>query len=145
MNDVTRADTDLAFALWFGGLALVISIIGTLVALAGLHLQDERMHEIRNRPIKARIGRFFRRIAWIPVYINKLIWSGIKRLTKPKIVKEKVEVEVEKIVEKPVIREKLVYETVEVPKETIRREVVHHPLWTDDPELLNKKKPKPKK
>ena len=145
MNDVTRADTDLAFALWFGGLALVISIIGTLVALAGLHLQDERMHEIRNKPIKARLGRFFRRIAWIPVYINKLIWAGIKRLTKPKIVKEKVEVEVEKIVEKPVIREKLVYETVEVPKETIRREVVHHPLWTDDPELLSKKKSKPKK
>jgi len=142
LTDIDQSDTDLAFMLWFGGLALVISIIGTLVALAGLHLQDERMHEIRNKPIKAKLGRFFRNIAWIPVYINKFIWGGVKRLKNPKIIKEKVEVEkiVEKIIEKPVIEEKIIIKEVEVPKEieTLRKEIVYVPLPTDDEELLKK-------
>ena len=140
LNDIDQSDTDLAFMLWFGGLALVISIIGTLVALAGLHLQDERMHEIRNKPIKARLGRFFRNIAWIPVYINKYIWAGVKRLKDPKIVKEKVEVEVEKIIEKPIFKDKVVYVDQEVPRETIieKKEMVYVPLPTDDEELLKK-------
>ena len=140
LSDIDQSDTDLAFMLWFGGLALVISIIGTLVALAGLHLQDERMHEIRNKPIKARLGRFFRNIAWIPVYINKYIWAGVKRLKDPKIVKEKVEVEVEKIVEKPIYQEKIVYVDQEVPRETIieKKEMVYVPLPTDDEDLLKK-------
>ena len=120
-------------------MAFIISIIGSLVALAGFHLQDERMHEIRNRPIKERFGRFFRNIAWIPVYINKYIWAGVKRLTKPKIVEKEVmvEKEVEKIVEKNV-GEKIVYEKVEVPKEVIRKELVYVPLPTDDEELIKK-------
>jgi len=140
LSEIDQSDTDLAFMLWFGGLALVISIIGTLVALAGLHLQDERMHEIRNRPIKARLGRFFRNIAWIPVYINKYIWAGVKRLKDPKIVKEKVEVEVEKIVEKPIYKDKVVYVDQEVPRETIieKKEMVYVPLPTDDEDLLKK-------
>ena len=140
LTDIDQSDTDLAFMLWFGGLALVISIIGTLVALAGLHLQDERMHEIRNKPIKARLGRFFRNIAWIPIYINKYIWAGVKRLKDPKIVKEKVEVEVEKIIEKPIFKDKVVYVDQEVPRETIieKKEMVYVPLPTDDEELLKK-------
>ena len=77
-------DLNFAFWLWFGTLGFVISVMGTFLALAGLHLQDERMHEIRNRPIRERFGRFFRNIAWIPVYINKLIWAGVKKLTNPK-------------------------------------------------------------
>ncbi len=142
LTDIDQSDTDLAFMLWFGGLALVISIIGTLVALAGLHLQDERMHEIRNKPIKAKFGRFFRNIAWIPVYINKLIWGVVKRLKDPKIIKEKVEVEkiVEKIIEKPIVEEKIIIKEVEIPKEieTIKKEMVYVPLPTDDEELLKK-------
>ena len=132
-------DLNFAFWLWFGTLAFVISVIGTLIALAGLHLQDERMHEIRNRPMKERFSRFFRNIAWIPVYINKYIWAGVKRLTKPKIVEKEiiVEKEVEKIVEKN-IGEKIVYEKVEVPKEVVRKEMVYVPLPTDDEELLKR-------
>jgi len=133
-------DLNFAFWLWFGTLGFVISVMGTFLALAGLHLQDERMHEIRNRPIREKFGRFFRNIAWIPVYINKLIWAGVKKLTNPKIVKEKVEVEVEKIIEKPVLEEKIVYVDREVPKETIieKKEIVYVPLPTDDEELLKK-------
>jgi hypothetical protein len=137
---LTEDDLNTAFWLWFGTLGFVISVTGTLIALAGLHLQDERMHEIRNRPIKMRIRKFLMRIAWIPVYINRLLVKGIVRLVKPKIVKEKVEVEVEKIVKEPVYHEKVVYKTVEVPKEfeTLRKEMVYVPLPTDDEELLKK-------
>ena len=132
-------DLNFAFWLWFGTLAFVISVIGTLIALAGLHLQDERMHEIRNRPMKERFARFFRNIAWIPVYINKYIWAGVKRLTNPKIVEKEiiVEKEVEKIIEKN-IGEKIIYEKVEVPKEVVRKEMVYVPLPTDDEELLKR-------
>jgi hypothetical protein len=137
--DLTQKDVDRAFWIWFGSMAFIISIIGSLVALAGFHLQDERMHEIRNRPIKERFARFFRNIAWIPVYINKYLWAGVKRLTKPKIVEKEVEkvVEKEKIVEKN-IGEKIVYEKVEVPKEVVRKEMVYVPLPTDDEELLKR-------
>ena len=132
-------DLNFAFWLWFGTLAFVISVIGTLIALAGLHLQDERMHEIRNRPMKERFARFFRNIAWIPVYINKYIWAGVKRLTKPKIIEKEVivEKEVEKIIEKH-IGEKIIYEKVEVPKEVVRKEMVYVPLPTNDEELLKR-------
>ena len=138
-TDLTQKDVDRAFWIWFGSMALIISIIGSLVALAAFHLQDERMHEIRNRPLKERFGRFFRNIAWIPVYINKYLWAGVKRLTKPKIVEKEVvvEKEVEKIVEKNV-GEKIVYEKVEVPKEVVRKELVYVPLPTDDEELIKK-------
>ena len=135
---LTEDDLNTAFWLWFGTLGFVISVTGTLIALAGLHLQDERMHEIRNRPIKHQIGKFFQRIGWIPLYILKVLWTAKKRLLKPKIVKEEVKVEVEKIVKEPVYHEKIVYKTVEVPKEVVRKEIVHHPLWTDDPDLINK-------
>ena len=138
-TDLTQKDVDRAFWIWFGSMAFIISIIGSLVALAGFHLQDERMHEIRNRPMKERFARFFRNIAWIPVYINKYIWAGVKRLNKPKIVEKEVIVEkvVEKIVEKN-IGEKIVYEKVEIPKEVVRKEMVYVPLPTDDEELLKR-------
>ena len=139
-SDLTQKDVDKAFWLWFGSMAFIISIIGSLVALAGFHLQDERMHEIRNRPVRERLIKFLKRISWIPVYVNKYIWAGVKRLKKPKIIKEKVEVEVEKIVEKPIYKDKIVHVETEVPVETIRekKEMVFVPLPTDNEELLKK-------
>ena len=139
-SDLTQEDIDRAFWIWFGGLAFVISIIGTLVAFAGLHLQDERMHDIRNRPLMSNLGILIKRISNIFVILRKYIWAATKRLFKPKIVEKIIEVEkiVEKIIEKPVIEEKTVFQKVEVPKEVIRKEIVHHPLWTDDPDILKK-------
>ena len=137
ITDVNQDDLDFAFTVWFGGLALVISVIGTGVALAGLHLQDERLHISKEKPI---FRNFIRSLARIPILINRYVWNGIKWLWKPKTrtVKERIEVPVEKIVEKPVIEEKIVYQKVEVPKEIIKKEIVHHPLWTDDPDILKK-------
>ena len=45
---ITQGELDRAFG--FGlALSFVLSIIGTLVAFAGLHLQDERAHQVRNK------------------------------------------------------------------------------------------------
>lgn len=137
--ELTQEDTDTAFWIWFGGLAFVISVIGTLVALAGLHLKDERMHLLRNEP-KNRFRNMLRAFTKVPVDASKYIRAATKRLLAPKIVKEEIEVEkiVEKIVEKPVVEEKIVYQKVEVPKEVIKKVYVHVPFPTDDQEILKK-------
>lgn len=138
-SDLTQEDIDRAFWIWFGFLAFVISVIGTFVALAGLHLMDERMHEIRNQPInrkntlRYRIGRFF-------VSLSKYFSTQVKIMMKPKTIEKIIEkeVEVEKIVEKPVYQDRIVHVDREVPKETIVKEMVYVPLPTDDTELLKK-------
>lgn len=134
---LTQEDTDTAFWVWFGGLAFVISIIGTLVAFAGLHLKDERMHILRNEP-KNRFRGMLRAITKVPVELTKYIRAATKRLLNPVIVEKVVEKVVEKEVEKPVVEEKIVYQKVEVPKEIIKKVYVHVPFPTDDPEILKK-------
>ena len=131
-HDLTQQDIGRAFWIWFGFLAFIISIIGTLVAFAGLHLQDKTIHEKRTREIRTRKS-FFNRFSR---YTNLA-----KLLVKPKTVDKIIEkeVEVEKIIETPVIEEKIVYQKVEVPKEVVKKELVHVPLWTQDPGLINKK------
>ena len=104
--ELTQEDIDTAFWLWFGFLAFIISIIGTLVAFAGLHLMDERMHEIRNQPlnrrntIRYRFAKFF-------VVLTKYFSASIKSKLKPKIVEKIVEKEVKVEVDRPVYEEKL--------------------------------------
>ena len=144
-HDLTQADIGRAFWIWFGFLALIISIIGTLVAFAGLHLQDKTIHEKRSKEIRTRRS-FFNRLSR---YSNLA-----KFLVRPKTVEKIVEkeIEIEKIVEKPIIEEKIVVQKVEIPKEVEKKVYVHVPLPTDDPELLKKapfvyeeeKKPKKK-
>ena len=124
-------DDDLAFAFWiiFGAMAVVISLAGTMVALASLHLQDPRMHEERQ---KAKFGSIERLLRSLRYYLI----AGKKRLLSPKILE--IEKEVVKEVEKEVIKEvavpKIEYRDVE--KEIIRRELVHVPMYTNDKELL---------
>ena len=138
--DLTQKDIDNAFWIWFGFLGFIISIIGTLVALAGLHLMDERMHEIRNQPLN-RKNTLNYRIGRMLVSVSRYLSTRVQIFLKPRIVEKIIEkeVEVEKIVDRPVYEEKIVYQTVEVPKEVTRKEIVHVPLWTQDPDLLNKK------
>jgi len=150
ISQLTQDDLDEAFFYWFGILAFVISIIGSGVAYAGLHLGDERMHEYRNKPGYGP-GGIYLRFARILVTIRKYF---VKLLFKPKIVEKEIEVEkivekivekevevekiVEKIVEKPVVEEKIVYQKVEVPKEIIKKVYVHVPFPTDDQKILKK-------
>jgi hypothetical protein len=138
-SDLDQTDIDRAFWIWFGFLAFVISVIGTFVALAGLHLMDERMHEIRNQPLnrkntlRYRFGRLF-------VSLSKYFSTQIKVMIKPKTIEKIIEkeIEVEKIIEKPIYQDRIVHVDREVPKETIVKEMVYVPLPTDDAELLKK-------
>ena len=147
---ISQPEMDRAFWVWFGGLSLVISIIGTLVAIAGLHLQDERMHQIRNKKINP--NRYWKQIKLFPAHLNRLIFAMRKRLLNPVKVKvyETIEVEkivdrivekpypVEKIVEKPIEHVKVEFQRVEVPKEVIRKEIVYVPFPTNEKGILDK-------
>ena len=147
---ISQPEMDRAFWIWFGGLSLVISIIGTLVAFAGLHLQDERMHQIRNKKINP--NRYWKHLKLLPAHTNRLIDALRKRLLNPVKVRvyEKIEVEkivdrivekpypVEKIVEKPIEHVKVEFQRVEVPKEVIRKEIVYVPFPTNEKGILDK-------
>ena len=106
-------------AIWFGSLALIVSALGTILALAAF--------VVRHPPHSSRpLGMRFR-FAFLAIR---------KRMNKPRIVKEKVEVE--KIVEvtKEVPVDRVAFK--EVPVEVVKREVVHIPVYTNDPSLLGK-------
>ena len=124
-------DDDLSFAFWiiFGAMAVVISLAGTMVAMASLHLQDPRMHEERQKTNIGTIEKLLRSS-------RRYLVAARKRLLSPKIVE--IEKEVTKEVPKEVVKEvpvtKIEYRDVE--KEVIRRELVHIPLYTNDKELL---------
>lgn len=124
-------DDDLSFAFWliFGVMAVVISLAGTMVALASLHLQDPRMHEERQTEKLGLVERLIRSMRGYFI-------AGKKRLMSPKIIE--IEKEVIKEVPKEVIKEipvpKIEYRDVE--REVIRRELVHVPMYTNDKELL---------
>ena len=147
---ISQSEMDRAFWLWFGGLSFVISIIGTLVAFAGLHLQDERTHKILNKPLSS--NKMIRHFKLTPVYINKAFKALKKRLLQPvkvtvyeeieveKIVERIVEkpYEVEKIVEKPIEHIKVEFQRIEIPKEIIRKEIVYVPFPTNDKGILDK-------
>ena len=136
--DLTQEDIDRAFWLWFGFLAFVISIIGTLVAFAGLHLMDERMHEIRNKPIGKNTLRY--RLSRLLVLTVQFLNTSIKKKLKPNTIEKIIEkeVEVEKIIEKVIYKDKIIHVDKEVPKETFIKEMVYVPLPTDNAELLKK-------
>ena len=146
-EDLTTKDVERAFWLLYGLLAIIISIIGTLIAAAGVHLQDRDVHIRKNKKYMSKLT--------LGYSLRKLIVRMSRYFTKPKTIEKIIEkeIEVEKIIEKPVIEEKIVYQKIEVPKETVKRELVHVPLWTQDPSLISKKidisevqdKPKKKK
>tara|TARA_B100001057_G_scaffold227205_1_gene227585 strand:+ start:985 stop:2571 length:1587 start_codon:yes stop_codon:yes gene_type:complete len=139
ISDLKQKDLDEAFFYWFGILAFVISIIGSGVAYAGLHLGDERMHEYRNKPGYG-IGGVFLRVGRILVTLRRYLSKRFVLLFKPKIIEKEIEVEkiVEKIVEKPVIQEKIIEKEIEVPKQIEKKIFVHVPFPTDDPEVIKK-------
>ena len=108
-------------------MALVISLAGSLVALASLYLQDQRVHEERiNQGKFGPIAKFFKYS--IQFHCSK------EKINESKIVEKEKEVVVEKEVIKEVPVDKIVFR--DVPKEIIRRELVHVPMYTNDKDLL---------
>jgi hypothetical protein len=123
--DVPRSTIDMVGKVWFGSLAMVIAVTGILLALASQVVKDPRQ-----TAVKGRVS--------IASSLRRLILDLRKRARKPKVIEKLIEKEVEKVVHitKEVPVDKVVFK--EVPVEIIKREVVHVPVYSDDPDLIKK-------
>jgi len=119
--DLTEEQLSFTKAIWFGSLAIIISCLGTVLALAAFVAKSPP------RPLFDQKRSIARRLRLALIAIRR-------RMNKPKIVMEFVEVEkiVEVTIEIPV--EKVAIK--EVPVEVIHKEIVHVPIYTNDPILL---------
>ena len=112
--------TTVAFV-WFGSLAAITAWLGTLLAFASLVLRYNHEKEHKPSRVTRAIQRYF------------AVARKVKR--KPEIIE--IEKEVEKIIE--VVKEVPVtkIEIQEVPKEVIRKLIVHVPIASDDLTILD--------
>ena len=112
--------------IWFGSLAGIVSSMGIFLAFGSFifmysGIDFKELKENKPGPLRRAL-------------IN-MMESRKKRYDNPeKIVKVTKEVPVEKIVKETVEVEKVVYK--EVPKEVVRKEVIHVPIYTNDTDLL---------
>ena len=107
---------------WFGSIAAITAWTGTVLAFGSLVLRFG--HTERHKRDPSKMGRTF----------HRLFVDARKYLRKPRI--KEIRTEVEKLVE--VIKEVPVDKVViqEVPREVIRKEVIHVPIATDDLTIL---------
>jgi hypothetical protein len=125
--DVEQSELLWVTAIWFGSLAAITAFTGTLLAFGGLILKYGSIKfdtEPKHASNFAKLINSYRR----------LLVAKRKRLREPQIkyVDRVVEKSVEVVKEIPV--EKVAIK--EVPKEIIRKELVHVPVYTNDPRLL---------
>ena len=125
--DVPRGTVDMVGKVWFGSLAMVIAITGILLALASEVVKDPKQTSVKGN---SSISATFRR----------LLVDIRKRQRKPKIIERIIEKEVERIVHitKEIPVDKVVLKEVVV--EVIKKEIVHVPVYSDDPDLINNPK-----
>ena len=119
VTDVTEDDvTEVAFV-WFGSLAFLVAIMGSVVAYGAFVLKYPRKkHYLREES------------HWsLTKTLRNLFAAWLKKMRKPRPVKN---IEVEVIKEVPV--DKVAFK--EVPVEVVKKEVVHTPIYTNDPDLL---------
>lgn len=121
--DVPRGTVDMVGKIWFSSLAMVIAITGILLALASQVVKDPKQTNAKGR---SSLSSTFRR----------LIIDIRKSVRKPKVIEKTIEKEVEKVVTvtKEVPVDKVVIK--EVPVEIIKKEIVHVPVYSDDPDLI---------
>lgn len=119
--DVDMTLVNLVAKVWFGSLAMVIAITGIVLALASEVVKDPRNTSSVDTPKAKYFGRSFRALALAINRINR---------RKPKLVVEIREVVKEIPVDRVVFRDKI--------QEIIKKEVVHVPIYTNDPSLLRK-------
>jgi hypothetical protein len=125
--DVPRGTVDMVGKVWFGSLAMVIAITGILLALASEVVKDPKQTSVKGN---SSISATFRR----------LLVDIRKRQRKPKIIERIIEKEVERIVHitKEIPVDKVVLKEVVV--EVIKKEIVHVPVYSDDPDLIKNPK-----
>tara|TARA_Y100001980_G_C14547232_1_gene327678 strand:+ start:206 stop:1903 length:1698 start_codon:yes stop_codon:yes gene_type:complete len=126
--DIRVEELKVVTTIWFGSIALIAALVGSILALAGYVLQDPDSYV----PPKKDNFNLFENLKGLLLDIRK-------RLRSPVIKYEKVQVpyEVEKIKEVPG-PEKVVYK--EVPKEIVKNEIVYVPLYSvEDGTILKEK------
>lgn len=162
--DLSRTEVANIATIWFGSLAFIIATMGIILALAGEMVRSDRnpkrvsirfllrkvYYGLRQRAAPGRPARKYLGIRKVLAAIYKK-----KARTKIKLIEKEVPLEVEKIiyrtvevpkeipVNKIVIKEvikeipvnKIVFK--EVPKEVVHKKFVYVPFYTNDPKLLN--------
>ena len=131
--------------IWFGSLAAIVSSMGIFLAF-GAFIFRYAGDEYKEKQRSGVIGRAFRRalVARRKKYNEPRIVTEIKEVEVPKeVIKE---VPVDKIVTKEVSVEVPVDKVVvkEVPVEVVKKEVIHVPIYTNDPDLIKFGTPKVK-
>jgi hypothetical protein len=138
--DVTKEEAATIAAVWFGSVAGVVATMGVFLAFGSFILRhpDDKFRD------KAPRGGFVRRFFVLTTRALR------KRLFKPKKIKVIVEKEVPKEVVKEIPVEKVVTQVVEKVKivekevpvdkivEVIKTRIVHVPIYTNNPDLINK-------
>ncbi len=142
--DLTQEQLTRTQWLWFGSLALVTSALGTTLAFAGLVIRyPPSLPERRGQ--KGSVRGIFRRINYALALLHRRLRRPIIKEVpvEKEVIKEVVqEVPVDRVVEKTVEVtkevpvEKVVYR--DVPREIVKKELVHVPLFTQDPKAVTK-------
>jgi hypothetical protein len=112
---LTKEQLSTTKAIWFGSLAVIVSVLGTILALAAFVVRDPPPPLFRSsRPLGDRL---------------RMVMIAIRRR------KNKANIKIVEVI-KEVPVEKVVFR--DVPVEVVKREVVHIPVYTNDPSLLGK-------
>ena len=119
IQDITEDDVTKVAFVWYGSLALLVSIMGVVVAYGAFVLKYPRKKHYMREEYRWSLSKTMRN--WFA--------AMIKKARKPRPTKE---IPVEVVKEVPV--DKVAFK--EVPIEVVKKEVVHTPIYTNDPELL---------
>lgn len=115
--DVTKDELKLVSGIWFGSLAAIVALTGTILAFAGLVV---RYHEPRREPRRRGPAQTLRSVRAAAVAVQRHARRRVRE--GPRVVTKEVPVD------------RVVYR--DVPKEVVRKDIVYVPLYTNDPELL---------
>ena len=124
---ITEKQLSLVATVWFGSLAGIVSTMGIFLAFGAFILKhpvaafhEEERRNRRNGSIKRAFRLMLRALR--------------KRFKEPKIVTKVKEIEVPKEVVKEIPVDKVVFK--EIPIEVVKKEVIHTPIYTNDPDLI---------
>ena len=113
---------------WFGSLAGIVSMMGVFLAFGSFILLYPKQHiDELEKEMSSGSSSFSKSL-------RKMLLALRKRIKEPKVITKKIEVEVPKEVIKEIPVDKVVFK--EVPVEVVQKEVIHTPIYTNDPDLL---------
>jgi hypothetical protein len=134
--DLSKDDVLFVAMIWFGSLAALVAFTGVFLALASFVVGDPSQKIGKEGLFKTLIRNIVEGVRMVFVALTKAL-NSFRRLIiyGRKKGRETIIKEVEKEIIKEVPVEKVV--TTEVPIETIKKELVYVPMYTNDKALLN--------